>query len=70
MARPLKRWKLALARSFYPQADAVVAVSEGVAEDLRESARVGPERITTIYNPVVDKEVPEKARAPFKHPWF
>lgn len=65
--RIVSRW---LARRCYPLADAIVAVSEGVGEDLARSARVPRSRITTIYNPVVSPALEEKARQPVDHPWF
>ena len=52
-----------------PAADAVIAVSSGVAEDLRRTVpRAGP--VWPIPNPVVTPELLEKARAPADHPWF
>ena len=40
-----------LAKRFYPWADAIVAVSSGVADDLAEVASLPRERITVIHNP-------------------
>jgi len=57
-------------RCVYPWADAIVAVSNGVADDLSLTAGIPRERITTIYNPVVMPELHEKARAALNHPWF
>lgn len=65
--RMLQLWS---ARHFYPWADAVIAVSKGVAEDVARNTRVPRERITTIDNPVLNMEAPAKARAPLDHPWF
>jgi len=59
-----------LAGCFYSWADAVVAVSDGVADDVAHVTGVPRERITTIYNPVVTPELYEKARASLDHPWF
>ena len=41
----------------------IVAVSNGVADDLSLTADIARERITTIYNPVVTPELCEKARS-------
>jgi len=49
---------------FYPGADAVVAVSRGVADDLARTTGVARERITVIYNPVVTPDVARRADAP------
>jgi glycosyltransferase involved in cell wall biosynthesis len=59
-----------LNRRFYPWADAIVAVSKGVADDLAQVARIPRECIRVIYNPIVTPELREKAQAPLEHPWF
>lgn len=59
-----------LVRLFYPRADAIVAVSKGVADDLSRATGLPRERIKVIYNPVVTPELPEKAKEPLHHPWF
>lgn len=57
-------------RLLYPLADAFVAVSEGVATDLGRYAGIAPEKIRTVYNPVVGPELLERAREAPAHPWF
>ncbi len=64
----IKRGKLA--RHFYPLADGVVAVSQGVANDLAELTGLPVEQIVAIRNPVVTEELLEKAQYPTDHPWF
>ncbi len=59
-----------LIRCFYPWADAVIAVSKGVADDLIKSARLPVEKIHVIYNPVVTPDLFTKAEEPLDHPWF
>lgn len=59
-----------LMKCFYPWADAIVAVSDGVADDLAQIIKLPRERITTIYNPVVTPELLRKAKEPIDHPWF
>jgi glycosyltransferase involved in cell wall biosynthesis len=54
----------------YPWADAVIAVSDGVADHIARLTGMPRERITTIYNPVVTTELLEKARKPVDHPWL
>lgn len=58
-----------LVRWFYPWADAIVAVSTGVAEDL---IRIGlPQNsIQVIYNPVITPHLFKKVQEPLNHPWF
>ena len=64
------RAMLPLMRLFYPKADAIVTVSDGVAADLAQVTRLPAQRIRTIYNPVVTSELWEAANQPLSHPWF
>ena len=59
-----------LVRRVYPRADAIVAVSEGVARDLAAHTGLAAERIETIYNPVVTPELEALAKEEPEHPWF
>ena len=61
---------LRLVRRFYPWADAVVAVSAGVAEDTAQLTGIPRSSIRTTYNPVVGPEVAVQAAASLDHPWF
>jgi glycosyltransferase involved in cell wall biosynthesis len=54
----------------YLGADAIIAVSNGVADDLSQYAGIPRERITTIYNPIVSPTVDSQSKAPLDHPWF
>lgn len=54
----------------YRRACRVVAVSEGVREDLVEHLRVPQDRIQVIFNPTVTNDIFEKADEPLTHPWF
>lgn len=60
----------ALYRRFYPHADEVIAVSEDVADDLKQTFRLSPDRIRMIYNPVVSPALFLSAEEPLEHPWF
>jgi len=72
--RNAKNWKwrfvAPLIHRVYPWADAIVAVSNGVADDLSRFANLRRSRIVTIYNPMVNAELLEKAKVPVDHPWF
>jgi glycosyltransferase involved in cell wall biosynthesis len=57
-------------RWLYPFADAVVAVSEGVAEDLAHMSGFPLPRIKVIYNPIVTTTLLAKIREPVIHPWL
>jgi glycosyltransferase involved in cell wall biosynthesis len=57
-------------RRFYPWADAVIAVSDGVADDLARVAGLPREAIVTTWNPVVSPALAEAAAEPLDHAWF
>ena len=59
-----------LLRRAYLGADAIVAVSDGVADDLAAHGGIPRGRITTVYNPVVGPDLTAKARERPDHPWF
>jgi glycosyltransferase involved in cell wall biosynthesis len=61
---------LPLLRRAYLAADAIVTASGGVANDLAAHAEIPRHRITTVYNPVVDADLPVNAREALDHPWF
>lgn len=54
----------------YPWADAVIAVSHGVAQDLSSYAGIPLKQIQTIYNPVITSKILQMAKEPVNHPWF
>jgi len=58
------------ARLFYPWANEIVAVSQGVATDLAQITRLPADRIQVIYNPVIVPELFTLAKEPIDHPWF
>ena len=65
-------WRLfpSLINRTYSWADAIIAVSRGVADDLFLTTGIPRECMTTIYNPVVTPELFRKAQLPVDHPWF
>jgi glycosyltransferase involved in cell wall biosynthesis len=65
--RSYLRW---LAKRLYRRADAVIAVSDGVAAEVVRLTGLPDERVTTIYNPVVTPALMEKASMPLDYPWF
>jgi glycosyltransferase involved in cell wall biosynthesis len=62
-------WYLPL-RLLYPMADAVVAVSEGVARDVMQITGLGPSRISVIPNPVISPKMFVLAKESVDHPWL
>ncbi|QOR84160.1 glycosyltransferase [Geobacillus stearothermophilus] len=55
---------------FYPMADHVIAVSNGVADDLSKTLNFSRSKIKVIYNPVVTDDLFEKADEEVDHRWF
>lgn len=68
--KPRITTKAEVDRRFYPRADAVVAISRGVADDLAQVLDLPAARISTIYNPVVSTDLASQAAEPLSHPWF
>ncbi len=60
----------ALARTWYPRAAGIVAVSDGVAEDLARLTGLPRERITTIHNPLDVARIRALALEPPSEPWL
>jgi glycosyltransferase involved in cell wall biosynthesis len=51
-------------------AHGIIAVSEGVADDLAVTARIARVRITVIYNPVITPHFDEHIAEQVTHPWL
>lgn len=67
----IQRWLFfAASKIFYRQADAVVTVSTGVADELRALNWCAPSQIHTIYNPVIGDDFEKKSTADIDHPCF
>jgi glycosyltransferase involved in cell wall biosynthesis len=71
---PSERWRVRLspvaARYVYPWADSIVAVSQGVADDLVQTAFIKREKIVVIPNPVLTPDLYRQAAEPLNDPWF
>ncbi len=57
-------------RWIYPLADAIVAVSDGVSEDMCRVSGLPRSKVTTIYNPIDFKSLSAMAKEPVDMPWF
>lgn len=56
--------------AFYRTARTIVAVSKSVATSLVDGLGIRSDRIRTIYNPIVTRDLQDKAGAPLDDPWF
>ena len=68
--RPHLRHVISLAARFYSDADAVICVSAGVADDLEQTLKLPRTLLKTVYNPVVTDQIAELAAVPSPHPWL
>ncbi len=64
------RATLALARLLYPKASAIVAVSDGVADDLSQWLDLPRACITVLPNPIVEARMLGLAAQTPRHPWL
>ena len=55
---------------FQSQANHIIAVSAGVANDLARTAHIRRDRISVVYNPAVPANLDELVEQPLFHPWF
>lgn len=67
---PLTRLLPPLLRVFIRWADAIVACSREVAEDLAVALNIPEDSIEVIYNPVVTSQMLEESKEAADHPWF
>ena len=72
--KPRKAWRqrhlAAAMRRTYRQADAITAVSNGVADDIARSIGIAREAITTLHKPTITPDFAARASDPIAHPWF
>jgi glycosyltransferase involved in cell wall biosynthesis len=67
---PSTRWMPKIVRLVYPRADAVVAVSQGVADDLVMRCGLAADSVHVLDNPVVTPEMLRMRDEPVTHPWL
>lgn len=65
-----RRRRLQRMRRVYPEFDPLIAVSQGVADDLATIVGIGRERIRVLPNPVITREFQQQAAEPLSDPWF
>lgn len=62
-------WRTGM-RLFYKHADKIVAVSQGVAEDIRDITGLPEISIPTVPNPVITERIFTLSKEPLDHEWF
>ena len=67
LIRHFLRW---MAGRVYPWADGVIAVSQGVADEVARLTGLPSQAVDTIYNPVVIPDLEQRIATAVDHPWF
>jgi len=65
--RPIR---LKFARRVYGRADAAIAVSQGIADDIVEHTALSREQVHAVTNPTYTPEIESAAAAPLDHAWL
>ncbi|MCG6900378.1 MAG: glycosyltransferase [Gammaproteobacteria bacterium] len=61
--------RLRFARYIYGRADAVITVSQGIADDLVDHTSLSQDRVFAVMNPSYTPEIETAALAPLDHAW-
>lgn len=70
-SNPIRRWWVTREmRRMYGEVDGVIAVSQGVADDIAGIAAISPAKIRVVRNPTVIPELPALAASVLDDPWF
>lgn len=68
---PIKKWlTYRRLRWLFSHADGVIAVSQGVADDIIKSTGIDPSIVSVVRNPNITPELYQLAEMPLEHPWF
>ena len=67
--RRQQSWYRAM-RRHYPQLETLVAVSQGVADDVMAITDMKPPQIAVVRNPTITPELLQAAEHPVEHPWL
>ncbi len=65
-----RRVRYLAARRLYRTADAVIAVSGGIADDLVRKVGVDKDLVSAVYSPIFTLSMASRGRAPVAHPWL
>lgn len=68
--RFVDRWSALLGRLFYKRADGIIAVSQGVKDQVVHAARIAPGRVQVIHNPILSASFDQKIMQSAQHRWL
>lgn len=67
----IKQWGMSMLMCIlFPMASQIIAVSQGVAEDIQSYARISGNNVKVIYNPIVTKKLKVDMQKSSNHPWL
>lgn len=59
-----------LMRTAYPYADKIVTVSSAMQNEIIHHFNIGQNKVTYIYNPIVNEKLYQLAKCSIEHPWY
>ena len=62
--------RVGIQRQYLLMADGIIAVSQGIADDLVATYNLPQDRIAVAHNPVVTSTLLQRATGPVDHPWL
>lgn len=65
-----KARKLAEVKRYYPNANGIICVSKGAADNLKEATLLPENKVHAVHNAVLDSSVMARAAIPVQHPWL
>jgi glycosyltransferase involved in cell wall biosynthesis len=69
--RPIRNWiESRELKRLFMEADGIIAVSQGVADDINQQFGIPTGKIFVIPNPTVTPEIHQLAKLPVEHPWL
>ena len=69
--KPFKRkTRIKRIQRYYPKCNGIITVSNGVADDFSSLTGIPRTSLTTVYNPIVTRELQDMAEEPVEHPWL
>jgi len=69
-SKRLRPHRLKFARRVYGMADAAIAVSQGIADDIVEYTALSREQVCAVTNPTYTPEIESAAASPLDHAWL
>jgi len=59
-----------LIKWIHPFADGIIAVSNGLADEVKKLTNIRSNDVNVIFNPVITGDLPDRAKEEICHPWY